>query len=386
MPLPDYQGGSLVNLMSSLRLALGDKTSLYPPLRKLDPSGLRGSRNLVLMVIDGLGYEYLTRAGRDTTLNHYLRARITSVFPSTTSTAITTFLTGVAPQQHALTGWHIYFEELGSIMAVLPFRPRQGGPIPRAASLDTSPLFDYMPVFNRIRRRSYAIVPARIIDSRFNAAYCTAASKRPYTTLEKFFKTVTRVVREDDEGKYIYAYYPELDRLTHDHGLSSPEVSSHLLELDAAFGRFLNHIEGSHTTVIVTADHGFIDSPMDRHIELEDHPLLAETLLRPLCGESRITYCYVRPEKRGQFERYVHTELAAQVTLFPSEELIEQGYFGLGLCHPRLKQRIGDYTLVLRDNYVIKDWLPGEKRYRHIGVHGGLSAEEMHVPLIVVTT
>ena len=384
MPLPDYQGGSLVNLMSSLRLALGDNTSLYPPLHMLDPASLRERRNLVLIVIDGLGYEYLRRL-QDTTLNRYLQGRITSVFPSTTVTAITTFLTGVAPQQHALTGWHIYFEELGAIMAVLPFRPRLGGAISEAVGVDSQVLLDHAPVFERLQVCSYVVAPARIINSQFNTAYCRTAFKRPYTVLREFFKTITRTVREHDEGKYIYAYYPEMDRLAHDHGINSLKVSSHLRELDAAFSRFLNDIEGSHTTVIVTADHGFIDSPLDRHIELADHPLLAQTLLRPFCGESRSTYCYIRPDKGEQFEHYVQTELAQQATLFPSEALIERGYFGLGPPHPRLKQRIGDYTLVFKENYVIKDWLPGEKRYRHIGVHGGLSAEEMYVPLIVVT-
>jgi hypothetical protein len=36
----------------------------------------------------------------------------------------------------------------------------------------------------------------------------------------------------------------------------------------------------------------------------------------------------------------------------------------------------------MKDNYVLKDWLPGESRYQHIGVHGGVSQAEMYVPLI----
>ena len=37
----------------------------------------------------------------------------------------------------------------------------------------------------------------------------------------------------------------------------------------------------------------------------------------------------------------------------------------------------------MQDHAVIKDWLPGERRYVHIGVHGGMSSQEMCVPLIV---
>ena len=46
--------------------------------------------------------------------------------------------------------------------------------------------------------------------------------------------------------------------------------------------------------------------------------------------------------------------------------------------------RVGHYVLALKENYVLKDRLPGERPYRHIGAHGGLSAAELSVPLICV--
>ena len=51
--------------------------------------------------------------------------------------------------------------------------------------------------------------------------------------------------------------------------------------------------------------------------------------------------------------------------------------------HPRLLERIGDYTLLMQDDWTIKDWVAGEQRYQHIGVHGGNSSAEMFVPLIM---
>jgi len=57
--------------------------------------------------------------------------------------------------------------------------------------------------------------------------------------------------------------------------------------------------------------------------------------------------------------------------------------FGLGEPHPRLEERVGDYTLLMRGSQVIRDWLPQEKPHRQIGVHGGLSAAELQVPLCV---
>ena len=51
-------------------------------------------------------------------------------------------------------------------------------------------------------------------------------------------------------------------------------------------------------------------------------------------------------------------------------------------CKVHMSERTGDYTLVMRDGYAIRDWVPGEKRLRQVGVHGGVSREEMHVPLV----
>jgi len=384
MPLPDYSGGSIVNLMSSIEAALGHTSPLYPPLRALPPSALGGTGNVVLLVIDGLGYEYLTRMQPKSQLCRHLRAAITSVFPSTTATAITTFLTGLAPQQHGLTGWHMYFKELGSVAAVLPFRARHGGPSLTQAGIEPAALFGHGSLFDRLTVRSFVVAPQRIVHSEFNLAHAGRALARGYSSLPQFFQRIEEALARAGERRYIYAYYPELDGLAHEHGIASAQVAAHFAELDAAFGEFIGNIQGSGSTVVVTADHGFIDTAPEALIELEHHPALAETLVLPLCGERRVAYCYVHPHKREQFERYVLEELSEYAALFESVQLVERGYFGLGEPHPRLLERIGHYTLMMKQNYVIKDWLPNERRHTQIGVHGGVSAQEMMVPLIVV--
>jgi hypothetical protein len=67
----------------------------------------------------------------------------------------------------------------------------------------------------------------------------------------------------------------------------------------------------------------------------------------------------------------------------PSHELAEEGWFGGGDAHPRFAERIGDVALVMSGLATVKDWTPGETRHRHVGHHGGTSADEMMIPLIV---
>lgn len=47
------------------------------------------------------------------------------------------------------------------------------------------------------------------------------------------------------------------------------------------------------------------------------------------------------------------------------------------MAHPQLANRIGDRVIVMKDDYILKDWLPQEKRYEMAGTHGGLSQDEL---------
>jgi len=381
--LPDYEGGSIVNLMRSLGDACGAAALPYPPLHETKVSLDGTARHVVLLVIDGLGYRFLQRRGAGGHLHRHLEGRLTSVFPSTTASAITTYLTGLAPQQHALTGWHMYFRELDAIAAVLPLRPRGAGAFDAPPGSLPPRLFGHAPFVERIGRRSVFVSPRSIAGSEFNRYHSARAEVRGYQTLEELFGQLTAALREADEPSYIYGYFAELDTLAHIHGVDSPQVAAQFAMLDGAFGAFLAAQAGSGALVLACADHGFIDSPPERQIDLAQHPQLAAMLARPLCGERRVAYCYLRPGQAARFEDYVREHLGDCADLHAGQALVERGWYGPGAADPRLASRVGDYVLVMRENWVLFDWLEGEKRYRQIGVHAGVSAEEMHVPLVV---
>jgi hypothetical protein len=385
MTLPLYGNESIANLMASLVQGLGGSATGYVPLPHLLPAEVAEYRHVVLMVVDGLGCEFLCRKRRRSSLEGLCRARLTSVFPSTTAAAITTFLSGVAPQQHGLSGWHMYFRELGAVLAVLPGAPRYGGVSLKQAGVDVSRLLGSCSVFDRVPAETHTVLPRRLAATDFNLAYQGTSQVRPYDTQDDFFLGVAKLLRTGRDRSFVYAYWPDLDRISHECGTFSAETEWHFTSWEEGFRRFLKYVEGTGSLILVTADHGFIDTEAAHTIELDDHPELARCLALPLCGEHRVAYCYVKPDCREPFERYVRTELADAAELHRSADLIEQGWFGLGTAHPRLAERVGDYTLVMRDNYIIRDWLPDEPRFEQIGVHGGISEAEMRVPLIVAT-
>ena len=382
-PLPDYAGGSLVNLMQSIATACGSSDSHYPQLSGLSATTLARARHVLLLVIDGLGLRTLTRHGRSPHLQRHLAGIMTSVFPSTTASAIGTVMSGLAPAQHGLTGWHMHLDEIDQTLSILPLTPRLGPPRRLPEQLPPQ-LFTHPSLFQRLTRESWVMAPRSIAGSPFNTWHSRGAQSVAYASLPEMFAGLTGLLQETARPRYIYAYYPDLDSYSHHYGTDCRQAQQTLADLDAGFGKLLHQVRGSNTWLLVTADHGFIDSPPRRVICLDDHPRLAGLLQRPLCGERRVAYCYVAAPDRPAFEAYVRGHLARAAHLYPSERLIAAGWFGPPPYHPRLASRVGDYTLVMKDNWTIKDWLPGERRFAMLGVHGGTSVNEMRIPLVAL--
>ena len=376
MVKPNYKN-SIVNLMSSIGNGF-NKDCLYSELKQLRGEELRKAKNVILLIIDGLGYNYLLR--QKSKLQDHLRGKITSVFPSTTAAAITTFMTGVAPQQHAYTGWFMHLKELGVVTAILPFIPRIGGGSFTEQEIKVEEILEIKGFSEKIQN-SYFILGKNIVDS----AYTTACSKKgkriAYTTLNGLFQQIKRTANKPGR-KYVHAYWPGLDSLAHEFGIKSEEVAEHFKELEKNIFRLVKELRGSKTALIITADHGHIDTTDTRTIHLKNHPKLQECLTLPLCGEPRAAYCYVRPAKIKQFEDYVKKKLSKYCELHKSEGLVKQGYYGLFKPNKKLSERIGDYVLIMKDNYTIRDRILSQEVKKHIGNHGGVSEDEMFVPLI----
>jgi Type I phosphodiesterase / nucleotide pyrophosphatase len=379
--LPDYSGGSLVNLMASIVASRGGE-ALHRPLRDLDAAKLRDARNVVLLIVDGLGDNYMLRRGAGGELARRRRASLTSVFPSTTASAITTSYTGRTPLEHGLTGWFTYFGEAGCVSAALPFRSR-GDYLPLTRrGIQPEQIYLAKSIFEALPVRSVVVTYKDIVDSDYNVRHCRGAERVAYETLDELVSHIEAAVKSTEERKLIYAYWPLYDVISHRFGAESSQALTEFTRVDEAFGRLLARLAGTDSSVIVTADHGFIDVAPEEAFELPSS--LASMLRFPLCGERRVAYCHVHDAE--SFTAKARDWLDGRADIVPSSTLVDQGWFGPGTPHPRLAERIGDVAIVMRERYTLKDWTPGEARHLHIGNHGGTSADEMLIPLILEET
>jgi len=193
------------------------------------------------------------------------------------------------------------------------------------------------------------------------------------------------LTNDNSERKFIYAYWSELDYYAHREGPYGKVSKKNFLRLDNQIELISKSLKGTDTIIVATADHGFIERKDEKKlIMLNDYPKIYETLECPLSGDTRTVYCYVKHPMRKQFEEYVKKDLRNICVLRKSKDLIKENYFGLFGKNKNLAGRIGDYTLLLKNNYIMKDRVSGEKMNIYIGNHGGMSKEEMFVPLIVI--
>jgi len=381
MPLepvrPNYHHG-IVNLCEAIRQHFGaaQQASPYAPL----PLPTRSTDRIVLLVIDGLGADYLARHPQSFLAHHQIDT-LSSVFPSTTASAMTSYLTGTAPQQHAITGWFTWFREIGCVTTVLPFTPRFRGPALTDAGIAPQQLIGHAPLFDDLPIPSHIIYPDYIVNSDFTLATSGNARRHGYETLEQMFTLLLQLAAQPGP-QFLFAYWSQFDACAHQYGIASEEVASHFSHLDRTCAEAFPQLASLGLEVLACADHGLVDTEPQHVIHMEDHPALQAMLTLPLCGEPRAAFCYVRAAQREAFETYILKHLEHACELHKSEALIAAGFFGHGTPHPELPFRCGDYTLLMKGNHVIKDRLITEQPFHQVGIHGGVSRAEMQVPLI----
>jgi hypothetical protein len=283
-----------------------------------------------------------------------------------------------------LTGWFIDDRRFGGVIAPLPMVRRVGGPIREWFA--SQRLFPYRSLFQRRRRRSIYINPQSIAYSTYSRRHGRGALPVPYAGLSDMVEQIEWAVASlrSQGGGYVHAYYPVFDALSHQFGSSSEEVVDRFWRIDAAVGSLCEKLAGSGAEVVVSADHGFTDSPESRAIHLNRFPGVASMLRTPLFGERRSAFFALNPGAENDFAAFAREELTGKSVLVPSPDLVAAGLFGPGPNHRRLSERTGTHALLMEQGWTVMDSLPGERAHTMLGVHGGLSAEEMWVPLIHV--
>lgn len=370
--------------MSSIARSFGVETP-YNELSYLSSTDISRYDNVVNFIIDGLGYNYMTSKGEGSLLCNNIIGRMTSVFPSTTATAITSFATGLTAKEHGITGWFMKLDgEKESVPSViLPYVSRNDGKHLSEYGISAKKVIPANVLTEQLKK-TYVIIPDLMKNSTYTQKFLKGAERFGYNDTETFFNTTINLCKQKTtHKKYIYSYFPAFDELFHRFGSEHDGLFRLYKQLDSYFEEFLKHLNGTNSLVIVTADHGLMDTPKDRNINLNNYPEITKMLSFPLCGEPRVAYAYVKDEYKDNFISIAEKELSCCCDIYKAADLVNTGVFGLYDEHRYFRDRIGDFILIAKEDYVIRDFLPDECVDFLKGNHGGLSDDELFTPLTV---
>lgn len=358
-----------------------------------------GVENVVVFVFDGFGYAEWKRqqsAGFVRLMAERGRVTsITSVFPSTTSTALTTIATGATPQEHGLIEWFMYLSDLDMIIETLPFSPMGA---PRGdqlrPSVDPRILFDGETIFSRMIREGVevqSVLPRGIAQSGYSSVVHEGTNIIPYSRASDLVTSLRKRLEGSSRPAFFYVYWPGVDTIEHVYGPSTEET-----RLEAAMISYLileglaTKMEGpvaGRTLFLATADHGQIRSPTSEAVMLDDYDKLVDSFATSSAGKkilpwggTRDVYLQVKDELLEDTRTYLSEILEGRAKVFRTSDVIDSGLFGTGVPSERFGSRVGNLMILPSGTRSVWYRHPNVERHEMQGVHGGLHEDEMTVP------
>ena len=364
--IPDYSGANLTGIIPGCLLgASGRRPNWFP-------QPLQEAERVVLLVVDGLGYEQLQRhAHIAPNLMSLIGGSITTIAPSTTASALTSLVTGASPAEHGIVGYRMDMGD--SIMNSLRWwsDTRDLRKVHPPATVQPIPPFVGMtiPVVSR----------AELEGSAFTEAHLRGSRPCGWRAASSIVAQCANLISSGE--KFVYAYYDGIDKIAHERGFGA-YYDSEIAATDWLVGSLLNTLP-SGTTLAITADHGQVQ--VDDNVVHLSNDIKAS--LHHQSGEGRFRWLHA---KRGQESDLLQiaTDSYSDIAWVASrDQVIEEAWLGPargGRIADQVKRRLGDVALVPFTATTFDDPLDSGP-FSLVCRHGSLTADEMFVPFLART-
>ena len=382
---PDYDN-SILNFISSV-CKIYDVDIGHKPLRDFDSEKLASRDNIILIILDGMGYNLFEYMMDKVNVEWKNIRKLTSVFPPTTASAITSMMTGKSPLEHGVIGWSLYFKEFGKIIDVLPkIESSTGEALGKSYNLNA--ILNIESIFNKIHLHDPSvelikITPEYIAESDFSLATSSPARIIPYKEISDMFSAISKAAGEEKEKKLIIAYSVNPDGLEHLNGVYADVVSDYMVKAFDEIEKLSDLLNGKNSTIFITADHGLTD--IDRYIYIDEDMDLMDTLIMPVFPEPRFCTFFVKKEKERDFNRAI-SKYKTDFLILSRKEFFEKKLLGDGLPHKKIDDFAGDYFAIATSKSVFKMRYKQDLRkpIKFKAHHAGLTSDEMYVPLVEI--
>ncbi len=403
---PNYGHGCFADLPNLIQSCLTDQPA---------PSGLNGVPDhllrkydtVILLMIDAFGWQLFQRfADRHPFLQQLTQeatvAQWTSQFPSTTAAHVTCIHTGLTPGQSGVFEWEYYDPAADATITPLLFS--YGGQFGRdalqKAGVKAAQLYPAQSLHQQLHAQGVAthvFQHREYTPSTYTDWVCRGAEMHPYTTLAEAFYNLRQSVKKATKPAYYFLYFDKIDALSHYYGPDSrqveAEVEGFLFLLEKALiepGRK----EFSNMLLLLTADHGQMPVSPQTTLFLNTDPRFAglERFLRRNKkgdligpgGSPRDFFLYVKDEAVDEAQAFLAERLGGIADVRHVQPMIDDGYFGPLPASPNFLARVSNLVILPYEDQTV--WWYEEGRYgmRFYGMHGGLSPQEMAIPVCLL--
>jgi hypothetical protein len=351
------------------------------------PLAIAPNRDVVVLLIDGLGAELLTRHRASApTLAAHISGTLTAGFPATTSTSLTSLALGAPCSAHGIIGYSFAVPDTDGIRLFNSLRwrfdsatgddARESFP-PETAQPGTSRLQEIAAHGVEVH---YVIPEYQHRSGLTRASFRAPGTLHPAATLDEVRAGILEVaVHPGTRSRFAYAYFPDLDSAGHLHGPESPEALAVLRDIDEFAAGLLTDLPDT-CTLIITGDHGMIHA--GTAVDLDAREVLHRDV-RLVGGEARVRHIYLEnPAALTDALDTWRAELSMHANVVSREQAIDEHWFGRTPPAPVIANRIGDLVAVAEGRTVLVQPRREPLESAMVGHHGARTADEQLVPLI----
>ncbi len=371
---------------------------------RISTSLLSGNYDSVTFIlVDSLGWRFIERFQDAPFLRWVQREgtveKITSQFPSTTAAHLTTLHTGKPVGEHGIYEWNYYDPEHDLVISPLLFSHagtytrdtlREAGIRPRS-------IYPAKTIYSRLAQQG---IQASILQHReytpstYSNAMTRGAQVWGYKTLPEAMADLGGYLESAKRGSYFHLYFDKVDAVCHDHGPGSSQTEAEVEALLMVLERhFTRHIRpAGRALFILSADHGQVevDPAKTVYLNLDERFSSLRKMLRctrqgqPIvaAGSCRDFFLYINEGKIEEARDFLASRLEGKAEVWDTRVMAAEGWFGPKVS-AAFRRRLGDLVILPYAGEAV--WWYEKNRFfqRYHGHHGGLTPQEMEIPLIM---
>ena len=361
---------------------------------------------VILFFVDAFGWRFFEQYADKyqflkTILVHGVVSKMTSQFPSTTAAHVTCINTGLNVAQSGVYEWHYYEPLVDDIIAPLLFSyaADKVRDTLKQSAIPAEAFFPRHTLYQTLKTQginSYIFQSEAYTPSTFGNIIFQGATVIPFRTFQEALTRLAELVlAERGSSSYYFLYFDRIDAFCHVYGPNSKQfeeaVDRFLTMMEQLFYKTL-YGKAENTLFIMTADHGQVAVDPRTTFYLNKHVTGIEQYLQTNqkgkllvpAGSARDMFLHVKDEDVDEALTYLQKQLEGRAEVYRTRELMTQHFFGPQEPSPEFLGRVGNVVILPYQHETVWWYEEGKFDMHFLGHHGGLTLEEMEIPLLLL--